>query len=145
MPPSATGQGAWETVELLELHSGNLELTLSTSIGGSIARFDRTDVDRCRRPLMRGCHSESNNVLEAACFPLVPFVNRIRGSRFQFRGREVVLAPNMARDASVLHGQGWLRGWQVLAANEREAELAFAHPAGEWPWAYEARQHFALE
>ena len=94
---------------------------------------------------MRGCHSGSINVLEAACFPLVPFVNRIRGSRFIFRGREVVLKPNMAGDASVLHGQGWLSAWQVLFADDRQAELAFEHAAGEWPWTYEARQHFTLD
>ena len=94
---------------------------------------------------MRGSHSDSNNVLEAACFPLVPFVNRIRGSRFHFRGREIVLAPNMAGDANVLHGQGWLASWGVLFANDREAALAYEHEAGEWPWAYEARQHFTLD
>lgn len=96
-------------------------------------------------PLMRGCHSDSNNVLEAACFPLVPFVNRIRGSRFTFRGRELVLAPNMPGDANVLHGQGWLRAWSVASSSESEAELVFEHAAGEWPWAYEARQHFVLD
>ena len=94
---------------------------------------------------MRGCHSGSTNVLEAACFPLVPFVNRIRGSRFTFRGREVAMRPNMAGDPSVLHGQGWLNPWHVLFARETEAELVFEHQAGEWPWTYEARQQFALD
>lgn len=94
---------------------------------------------------MRGCHSESINVLEAACFPLVPFVNRIRGSRFTFRGRDVSLTPNMAGDPSVLHGQGWLGAWQLLYSDGQQAELVFEHPAGEWPWTYEARQFFALE
>lgn len=84
-------------------------------------------------------------MLEAACFPLVPFVNRIRGSRFRFRGRDVALSPNMAGDANVLHGQGWLNPWQVLFASEDAAELVFEHQAGEWPWTYEARQHIALD
>jgi aldose 1-epimerase len=132
-------------VERVELHSGNLHLSLSPSVGGSIASFDWVAGDGQMSPLMRGCHSRSANVLEAACFPLVPFVNRIRGSRFHFRGREVVLRPNMAGDPNVLHGQGWLSPWQVLFASETEAELAFEHEAGEWPWTYEARQHFALD
>jgi aldose 1-epimerase len=84
-------------------------------------------------------------VVEAACFPLVPFVNRIRGSRFTFRGREVVLTPNMEGDPNVLHGQGWLSPWQLLFAGENQAQLAFEHEAGEWPWTYEARQHVALD
>ena len=129
----------------IELRSRNLELALSPCIGGSISSFEWLGAERGRFPLMRGCHSDSNNVLEAACFPLVPFVNRIRSSRFTFRGREVILSPNMAGDPSVLHGQGWLSPWQVLFAGTQEAELAFEHEAGEWPWAYEARQHFTLD
>ena len=49
-----------------------------------------------RRPILRKCNSRSENVLERASFPLVPYVNRIRGGAFTFRGREVRLAPNMA-------------------------------------------------
>jgi aldose 1-epimerase len=129
----------------VELHSGTLVLALSPSIGGSIARLDWVEAGASRIPLMRGCHSGSINVLEAACFPLVPFVNRIRGNCFRFRGREVVLTPNMAGDPNVLHGQGWLSPWTILFSSETEAELAFEHEAGEWPWTYEARQHFALD
>ena len=132
-------------MDIVELHNGNLELGISPSVRGSIARFDWVAGDKSRTPLMRGCHSESINVLEAACFPLVPFVNRIRGSRFSFRGREVALKPNMAGDASVLHGQGWLGAWQCLYSDGQQAELVFEHPAGEWPWTYEARQFFALD
>jgi aldose 1-epimerase len=129
----------------VELHSGTLVLALSPSIGGSIARLDWVEAGASRIPLMRGCHSGSINVREAACFPLVPFVNRIRGSRFRFRGREIVLTPNMAGDPNVLHGQGWLSPWTILFSSETAAELAFEHEAGEWPWTYEARQHFALD
>ena len=132
-------------MELIQLSAGRLELALTPSIGGSIAWFDCVGADGSRHDLMRRCNSSSANVLDSACFPLVPFVNRIRGSRFAFRGRDIVLAPNMVGDASVLHGQGWLNPWQPLFATEREAELAFEHAAGEWPWTYEARQHFELD
>ena len=131
--------------ELVKLRTGNLELLLNPAIGGSISRFDWHGEGPGPFPLMRGCHSDRTNVLEAACFPLVPFVNRIRDSRFTFRGREVVLQPNMAGDPSVLHGQGWLAKWHLLFSSDTEAELVFEHPAGEWPWTYEARQHFAID
>jgi aldose 1-epimerase len=84
-------------------------------------------------------------VLDAGCFPLVPFSNRIRGGRFSFRGQEVVLRPNMAGDPSPLHGQGWLSQWTVEREDKTNALLAFRHEAGEWPWAYEARQEFTLD
>src|SRR5205814_5067343 len=46
---------------------------------------------------------------------------------------------------SPLHGQGWLNAWTVERADERQAVLNFGHEPGEWPWAYEARQEFALD
>ena len=131
--------------DLVRLNNGYLELALNHSVGGSIASFEWLGEGGRHHPLMRGCHSGSINVLEAASFPLVPFVNRIRGSRFTFRGRKIDLSPNLAGDANVLHGQGWLSPWTVLFARETEAELAFEHEAGEWPWNYEARQHFVLD
>jgi aldose 1-epimerase len=128
----------------LILSTGRLELTLNPSIGGSISALEWIDGDR-RVPVLRKCNSCSENVLEAASFPLVPYVNRIRGGRFAFRGREVVLAPNMAGDPSPLHGQGWLASWKVDTASASEAELSFHHQAGEWPWEYYSHQHFELE
>jgi aldose 1-epimerase len=83
--------------------------------------------------------------LARGCFPLVPYCNRIRDGRFTFRGREVRVARNMASDASPLHGQGWLGAWEVVRQSGTEAELLFVHPAGEWPWAYEARQAFTVD
>jgi len=124
--------------------AGMLELCLSPSIGGSISWFEWTGGGR-RTPVLRKCNSCHENVLEAASFPLVPFVNRIRGGHFKFRGRDIRLAPNMAGDASPLHGQGWLSPWQVESTTPSEAVLSFHHQPGEWPWEYHAEQRFALD
>ena len=126
---------------IVMLAAGRLEMQLSPSIGGSISGL----LWDGERPLLRASNSARENVLEAASFPLVPFVNRIRGGQFTFRGREIRLAPNMAGDPSPLHGQGWLGAWTVQEAAGDRATLTFAHPAGEWPWAYDARQEFALD
>ena len=128
----------------ITLSAGALQLDLSPSIGGSISSFEWIDGDR-RVPVLRKCNSCPENVLEAASFPLVPFVNRIRGGHFAFRGRAVTLAPNMAGDPSPLHGQGWLSEWQVDRASASDALLSFHHQAGEWPWEYRAEQHFELD
>jgi aldose 1-epimerase len=126
------------------LSAGRLRLKLSPSTGGAIFAFEWID-GRASRPILRKCHSRLEKVLDAASFPLVPYVNRIRGGRFTFRGREVSLAPNMAGDPSPLHGQGWLNPWTVESVDERRAVLSFRHQAREWPWAYDARQEFALD
>jgi aldose 1-epimerase len=130
--------------EHVRLIAGRLRLGLSPSIGGAISAFEWTDGETSR-PILRKSHTPLEKVLDAASFPLVPYVNRIRGGRFTFRGREVRIAPNMPGDPSPLHGQGWLNAWTVEQADEREAMLSFAHEAGEWPWTYEARQEFALD
>jgi aldose 1-epimerase len=128
----------------MRLSAGQLELTLSPSIGGCICSFDFAG-DSGRARLLRNCNSREESVLAMGSFPLVPYVNRIRGGRFTFRGRMVELAPNMAGDPSPLHGQGWLNPWTVESAFVDEAVLRFTHAAGEWPWDYEARQHFKLD
>lgn len=129
---------------IVTLSAGSLQLTLNPSIGGSISALEWMDGDRSR-PILRKCNSLSENVLDAACFPLVPYVNRIRDGRFSFRGREIRLVPNMAGDPSPLHGQGWLNPWEVDSSEGSRAALSYRHRAGEWPWDYEARQSFALD
>lgn len=128
----------------LKLSAGDLHLVLSPSIGGAISSFEWTGKGG-RRPILRECHRPLKKVLDAASFPLVPYVNRIRDGRFDFRGREVRIAPNMAGDPSPLHGQGWLHEWTVEHADERRTGLSFRHEAGEWPWTYEATQEFLLD
>jgi aldose 1-epimerase len=126
------------------LLAGALELILNPALGGAI-RYLSWMGEGGRVPLLRASREGGDSVLDMASFPLVPYVNRIRGGRFAFREREVVLAPNMAGDISPLHGQGWLGEWSVESCSADRAELRFVHSAGEWPWSYEARQVFALD
>jgi aldose 1-epimerase len=126
------------------LSAGKLRLQLNPSIGGSISAFEWREHGSAR-PILRECHSRNENVLDASCFPLVPYVNRIRGGCFTFRGRVVRLKPNMPGDPSPLHGQGWLNPWRVEDSSESTVALSYRHAAGEWPWDYEARQEFALD
>ena len=128
----------------ISLAAGALRLELSPSIGGAISGFQWVSGDH-REDLLRKCNSPLENVLDAASFPLVPYVNRIRGGAFTFRGREVRLTPNMAGDPSPLHGDGWLNPWRVEHSDQAAAVLSYRHGGGEWPWDYEARQAFALD
>lgn len=126
------------------ISSGTLRLQLNPSVGGSISAFEWLG-EGASRAILRACHSHNENVLEASSFPLVPYVNRIRGGCFSFRGREVRLQPNMAGDPSPLHGQGWLNPWKVDEVSRHQARLSFHHRAGEWPWDYQALQEFVID
>lgn len=129
--------------ELVTLSAGQLELVLSPAVGGSIARFEHRDGDT-RIAILRGCEGAPDHVLAAGSFPLVPYVNRIRGGQFSFRGKTIRLQPNMSGDPSPLHGQGWLNPWRVVTASHDKAMLEYEHLPGEWPWSYRARQQYEL-
>jgi aldose 1-epimerase len=83
--------------------------------------------------------------LETACFPLVPYANRIAHGRFAFRGRMVRLARNFGMHPHSLHGLGWQSRWEIAEVGDAHVVLAHRYGGeGDWPWAYRAEQRFAL-
>jgi len=125
---------------LLVLRHGEARLVLDADHGGAIREF------RCRgrdilRPTPAGAGKDP---LDLACFPMVPFVNRIARGRFEFGGREVQLANNAPQIAHPIHGEGWRRQWTVTQIAPDNARLEFEGGGGKWPWRYLAEQHFAL-
>lgn len=123
------------------LSRNGLVLELAPEVGGAVRRFVWRGQD-----LLRPLPDDARDPLKAACFPLVPFANRIAHGAFSFEGHQVRLGPTLRGDPHALHGQGWLRPWRVEAADAQQAVLAYAHPPGDggWPWPYEARQSFIL-
>lgn len=144
MPEPSTSAAASPRPGRLVLAAGSLRVELAPALGGSIARFDRI-AHGAPMPLLRGVGAEATGPLDCACFPLVPYANRIRGGSFAFRGETIRLSPNMAHDPPPLHGDGWLAEWDVVRHTDDSAELRFRHDPGDWPWAYEARQVFRLD
>lgn len=130
---------------LLRLSRGPLTLRLAPARGGGISSFTCCAVSGGETPIFRGLEGADPSPTALASFPLVPFVNRVRGGTFTFRDRRVTLARNLLPDPSPLHGQGWLAEWEVERLAEDGAELIYRHEPGEWPWAYAAQQIFALE
>jgi aldose 1-epimerase len=74
----------------------------------------------------------------------VPFSNRIRDGRFAFGEHKVALAPNFPPQRHAIHGRGWRAPWRVLWRDEARLTIEHVHDPGDWPWAYRARQDFAL-
>ena len=127
------------------LARGPLSLRLAPDRGGGMANFQCCAVSDGNIAIFRPFDEADRSPTALASFPLVPFVNRVRGGAFSFRGRRVTLAQNMPPDPSPLHGQGWQAPWTVERLGADHAELLYRHSAGEWPWDYEARQTFALD
>jgi aldose 1-epimerase len=92
---------------------------------------------------------EAGAVRRTACFPLVPYANRIAEGRFLWDGRAHRLAENFPASPHPLHGVGWRRPWQVVSADERSCVLRLEHrPRGseqqDWPFAFDAEQKMSL-
>ena len=81
---------------------------------------------------------------DMACFPMVPFGNRLEVNRFQLGARQWQLQPNTS-DPLYLHGDGWLGLWDFEFSQAGAATLCFARTAdAASPYAYRARQHISL-
>jgi aldose 1-epimerase len=129
--------------DLLRLSSDKLELWITPSVGGSIARLDYFGAHG-PVSVLRGANDADFEVEAAASFPLVPWCNRIRDGRFNFAGRETRPGRTKPDEAMPLHGHGWMNAWRVLSRSEGKASIGFLHEPGRWPWRYEARQDFEL-
>jgi aldose 1-epimerase len=82
-------------------------------------------------------------VLGVACFPMLPYANRIAGNAFAFDGRAWRFEANNPPEKFNVHGTGWKRPWRVEAADGASATLALE--VAEEPYAYRAEQRFAVD
>lgn len=134
-------------IEPLSLAAGGARIELAPDVGGAIARFafDGKDVLRATPPAMRA----AADVRGHACYPLVPFSNRIADARLAAAGRDYVLDRNFGNEPHAIHGVGWQQPWRVLANDPTSALLALEHAANgagarAWPWPFRATQSFTL-
>lgn len=132
-------------MSLLSLRAGRLALDLAPDCGGSIARFAIEGKGDILRPTTTEAlvSGKGNNT---ACYPLVPFSNRIAEGRLKFDGETFKLAANWPGQRHPMHGDGWSRPWQVARSDAHSAELTYEHDSNlGWPFRYRARQSFRLD
>ena len=128
----------------LSIRAGRLAVELAPQAGGSIARFRCNDVDLMRPMAEEAMASGRGN--EAACYPLVPFSNRIANGRLVFDGQEFKLEQNWPNVRHPMHGEGWARAWSVARQDGQSAELVHEHDGKKgWPFRYRARLSFRLD
>jgi aldose 1-epimerase len=134
-----------DETEAFELRAGALRLALRPDLGGSIAGLWHHGV-----PVMRSVEPDQlARARKAACFPLVPYSNRIAHGRFNWQGHPFQLALNFDTSPHPLHGIGWLSRWEVEPpsgpSGPAEVALTLDHHADErWPFDFSARQLFQL-
>jgi len=131
----------------LTLEAGDAHVDLAPATGGAIARFSFRDTEVLRPA--SAADRATGNVRGHACYPLVPYSNRIANARLAFDGRAHEIARNFGDHPHSIHGVGWQRPWRVAAHDRTTALLALDHAAAQsdaqaWPWPFRATQSFAL-
>ncbi|OJA27428.1 aldose epimerase [Burkholderia ubonensis] len=140
----AQGVGASHTAAVT-LSNAALRVDVLPHLGGGIARFDWRD-DGALTPVFRRCERPDavTDPNELACYPLLPYSNRIGGARFECDGRRVAVPRNRRDEPLPIHGDGWLARWQVDAATDTTLRLSLDRGDGA-PYAFRATQTFALD
>lgn len=125
---------------MIVLQTGDWRAVLNPALGGSVAELSWRG-----RPVLRPTPADAADPLQTACFPLVPWANRIANGRFTFNGLAFEVGATQGFEPHALHGQGWRRAWEANVIDPAEAVLSFRHPGGkDWPWAFSAKQRFVL-
>lgn len=126
------------------LRAGTLAAEIRPSYGGRITRFAREGGQDFFRPTPDQS-GDVHSPFKTGCYPLVPYSNRIDHGRFAFRGRDIVLPPHPQASPHAMHGHGSVSAWTVLARAADRILITYRHPAGSWPFDYEAIQDIRLK
>ena len=128
----------------------NNENTLLLSVnlnGGSISYFKFKN--KYLKKFVDVFRAEKKNIkfeiTKTACFPLIPFCNRINKNKFRHNGKIYNLKQNSKLGKYYLHGDGWLNNWKIIKKNKNLIEMNFIKKKSEYsPYEYLSRQKFIL-
>lgn len=122
------------------LASGAWRAEVLPHAGGALAWLTHDGVE-----VLRTMPPGSADPLAAACFPLVPYANRIAGAHFAWAGEQVQLPRNFLPEQASIHGHAWQAAWQVTSHGGFKCALDQLHDGESgWPWAYHVQQRVML-
>jgi aldose 1-epimerase len=125
----------------IAIQSADLRLHLRPDVGGCIEGLWWKG-----QPVLRSSSAGSlSHVRLSACYPLIPFSNRVAHAKLVWNGTSHPLVKNFAGEEHSIHGVGWQREWQVLEQSDDFCMLSLEHSADKaWPFAFDASQTFRL-
>lgn len=101
----------------LTLHNAHFRMRVDPQGGALLALFSLQH----QQPVLRA--GEGKTAGDGGLFPMLPVVNRVAGNRFCQRGTEVQLPLHNADDSFFLHGDGWLKRWEIADATDDSCRL----------------------
>ena len=125
---------------MIELRCGSLRAVVLPAAGGGLARLDRLGT-----PVLRPAPDGVAQPLpgQLACFPLVPWSNRIAPGGFAFEGRRFVPAPTREGEPCPIHGDGWRMPWHVESRDASSVVLSL-YRRDAAPFAFTAHMAYTL-
>lgn len=134
-------------MQIITLRNACLQADILPAVAGGLARFDWVG-DGAPRELFRAAALGQGVPLpttsQMACFPMLPWCNRIGAGGFPFGGRFVALEPNRPGEPFPIHGDGWQYPWEVAGQDAQSVTLALDRSGGK-PFAYKATMRYQLE
>jgi aldose 1-epimerase len=135
------------------LQDADQRIALCPSVGGSIAAWQwlrGDEVVDLMRPLrvdeaQKAMPMPPPSVLDMACFPLVPWSNRIGGGGFAHEGRFFPLQANTDSDPYPIHGDGWQQSWNLQPMGPASARMTLLSRERRAVHRYRAVQTLALQ
>lgn len=124
------------------LETGAHRLALLPGLGGSIASWDMTLAGQSQS-ILRPWDGAAPDAYTYACFPLVPWSNRIGMGGFEQDGVFYPVHLNRSGENYPIHGDGWLQPWSVLQHARDSITLELVSDRfGDNPYRYRASQCF---
>ena len=128
------------------LRCGALRAEVLPETAGGLGRLDWQrggETHALLRPFVHTPGAPPPTTSQLACFPLVPWSNRIDPEGFVFEGRSIAPAPNRPGEPCPIHGDGWQHPWCVEAQSGSGVSLLLDR-RGAAPFAYVARMRYTL-
>ncbi|EJL92749.1 galactose mutarotase-like enzyme [Herbaspirillum sp. CF444] len=139
----APQRGGASAIETLTLQSGRQRLSVLPTLGASVAAWDLQWRGQWT-PLFRPW-AGSSDLYTTACFPLVPWSNRISEGGFMHKGMHYPVLQNRAGENYPIHGDGWLQAWQAEAYTDNSVVLTLNSEQYDGdPYTYSATQTLTL-
>jgi aldose 1-epimerase len=128
----------------ISLESVAQRLQLVPNLGGGVASWDwKSGQDWT--PIFRPWNGLSDDRYTLACFPLVPWSNRITQGGFEQNGVFHPIKRNRDDEAYPIHGDGWLQPWRIDGQTANSVQMVLeSHVFDGNPYHYIAAQTFTL-
>jgi aldose 1-epimerase len=133
-------------IERMSLRNESLLAEVVPQVGGGLARLDWLGGAQ-PEPLLRALPADVEGIPlpgQLACFPLLPWSNRMAPSGFMFEGERHVPAPNRDGEPCPIHGDGWQQPWQVSSRTDTSLLLTLVR-ADAAPFSYHAGLRYTLD